>query len=49
MRPDEKKRISITIDPDLLKKLDEARGRVPRSAYIEDLIREALKQEMEEQ
>jgi len=45
MQAEEKERITITIDPDLLKKLDEARGRVPRSAYIEDLIREALKQQ----
>jgi hypothetical protein len=33
-----KKRISITIDENLLKKIDKKRGITPRSTYIENIL-----------
>lgn len=35
-----KKKISITIDEDLLEEVDEIRGRVPRSGFIEEALEE---------
>jgi len=37
-----KERITISIDKDLLKQIDELRGIASRSAYIESLLRKAL-------
>jgi len=37
-----KKRISVSIDKKLLEKVDETRGRVPRSAFIEEALEEKL-------
>jgi len=37
-----KKKISITIDEDLLEKVDKIRGRVPRSGFIEEALEEKL-------
>jgi len=37
-----KKKISITIDEDLLEEVDRVRGRVPRSGFIEEALEEML-------
>lgn len=37
-----KKRISMTIDEDVLKSVDKARGRYARSAYLNELLRNTL-------
>lgn len=37
-----KEQISITLDEDLLERIEEKRGRIPRSTFIEGLIRESL-------
>lgn len=37
-----KEQISITLDEDLLERIEEERGKIPRSAFIEDLIKEGL-------
>jgi metal-responsive CopG/Arc/MetJ family transcriptional regulator len=34
-----KKRIQITVDEDLLEKLDDKRGLIPRATYINNLIK----------
>ena len=33
-----KKIVSVTVDPELLKKVDKKKGKLSRSAYIENLI-----------
>ena len=38
-----KDRITITIDRQLLKKIDEKRGLINRSLYIEDILDRALR------
>jgi len=37
-----KERITISIDPALLERIDRERGLVPRSTYIESILAEAL-------
>jgi metal-responsive CopG/Arc/MetJ family transcriptional regulator len=37
-----KKKIQISVDEDLLDKLDKKAGLIPRSAYINELIRKDL-------
>ena len=37
-----KKRFSVTIDEELVEKIDKERGLVPRSAYIEKILRDAI-------
>lgn len=39
------KPIGISIPDDLLKVIDEKRGRIPRSIFIVDLLKEALSKE----
>ncbi len=38
-----KEKISITLDDKLLKKIDRERGMIPRSVYINYLLRKILK------
>lgn len=37
-----KKRFSVTIDEKLVEKIDKERGLVPRSAYIEKMLRDVI-------
>jgi len=37
-----KRRVCITIDENLLEEVDKARGRVPRSGFIEEALEEKL-------
>ena len=37
------RRISASLDEELVRKIDHARGEIPRSAYIRILLRKALK------
>lgn len=38
-----KEQISITLDENLMKEIENKRGLIPRSRFIEDLIRDGLK------
>jgi len=37
-----KRKIGISLDPEIVEKIDEERGLIPRSRYIEKLLRERL-------
>jgi len=43
-----KKKVMISIDKELLKKVDVVRGLVRRSAYIEDMLRKACEADPKE-
>jgi hypothetical protein len=38
-----RKPCSVTFDPATLEEIDERRGKIPRSVYMEDLVLEALR------
>jgi len=38
-----KQKVTITLERNLVEKIDEDRGLIPRSAYIEKLLRETMK------
>lgn len=40
-----RERISISIDPKTLRLIDQARGLVKRSNFVEEIIKEALREE----
>lgn len=40
-----KKKISISIDGDLLEEMDRKRGMIPRSAYMGDILKRMIKNE----
>jgi len=37
-----RKTVTISLEPKLVKKIDEDRGLIPRSRYIEKLLKESL-------
>jgi metal-responsive CopG/Arc/MetJ family transcriptional regulator len=40
-----KARFGITMDPELVKRIDETRGKTPRATYIEQSLRKSFEQE----
>ena len=42
-----KKRISMTIDADVLEKIDDERGSYPRSTYLNELLKNTLNEKNE--
>ena len=47
MKQRKPKHVSLTLDQELLEKIDAKRGYIPRSIFIELLLNEALKQKMD--
>jgi len=48
MKQRKPKHVSLTLDQELLEKIDAKRGYIPRSVFVELLLNEALKQKIDQ-